>query len=139
MKRVLFLLIVIMAIFASSANAQERRDTPKQETSSLISDDSLVGSFKLNKNSLNPTLAASQSMLKASKFKTTSFALAVACGASFLFDPSEDYKDLVRTAGIVAGGLSVLFYAAGLRHEWLAGRYLKMSATPGGVTATITF
>ena len=139
MKRILFLLIVALATFANSANAQEREEGQKMETSSLISDDSLIGSFKLNKKSLNPTLDASKSMLKASRFKTTSFALAVACGASFLFDPSEDYKGLVRSAGIVAGSLSVLFYAAGLRYEWLAGRYLKMYASPGGVTATITF
>lgn len=133
MKRVLFL-ICVLSLVANTVLAQERPEMRRENRRNAETTErqippghpervdgqnpnaekqpmTFMQSLKLRTDVGNPQFEAGHMMIKSSRFKTASLACAAA----------------------------VILYASSLRYEWLAGKYLKMSASPGGLSASITF
>ena len=117
MKRVLFL-ICVLSLVANTVLAQERPEMRRENRRNT---------------------EAGHMMLKSSRFKTASLACAAVSGGIWFFNNSEDYEVAVAGTSVIFGAAAVILYASSLRYEWLAGKYLKMSASPGGLSASITF
>ena len=100
---------------------------------------SFMQSLKLREDVRNPQFGAGHMMLKSSRFKTASLACAAVSGGIWFFNNSEDYEVAVAGTSVAFGVAAIILYASSLRYEWLAGKYLKMSASPGGFSASITF
>lgn len=157
MKRVLFL-IFAFSLVVNTVLAQERpemRHKNPEVTERQVSPEasekfkaqnveerqpiSFIASLKLKKDVISPQFEAGHMMLKSSRFKTASLACAAVSGGIWFFNNSEDYEVAVIGTSVAFGVAAVILYASSLRYEWLAGKYLKMSASPGGLSASITF
>ena len=154
MKRVLFL-ICVLSLVANTVLAQERpemrrenrRNTETTERQIPPGHPERVDGQNPNAEkqpmtfmqSLKLRTEAGHMMIKSSRFKTASLACAAVSGGIWFFNNSEDYEVAVAGTSVIFGAAAVILYASSLRYEWLAGKYLKMSASPGGLSASITF
>lgn len=141
MKRILFL-IITLSLVTNLAFAQGHPEARRDNRNTEIAERqpmSFMQSLKLREDVKNPQFEAGHMMLKSSRFKTASFACAAVSGGIWFFNNSKDYEVAVAGTSVVFGAAAVILYASSLRYEWLASKYLKMSASPGGFTASITF
>lgn len=161
MKRVLFL-ICVLSLVANTVLAQERPEMRRENRRNTETTErqippghpervdgqnpnaekqpmTFMQSLKLRTDVGNPQFEAGHMMIKSSRFKTASLACAVVSGGIWFFNNSEDYEVAVAGTSVIFGAAAVILYASSLRYEWLAGKYLKMSASPGGLSASITF
>lgn len=142
MKRILFLIITLSLVtnlaFAQG-NPEARRENNRNTEIAERKPMSFIQSLKLREDVKSPQFEAGHMMLKSSRFKTASLACAAVSGGIWFFNNSKDYEVAVAGTSVVFGAAAVILYASSLRYEWLAGKYLKMSASSGGFTASITF
>ena len=161
MKRVLFL-ICVLSLVANTVLAQERPEMRRENRRNTETTErqippghpervdgqnpnaekqpmTFMQSLKLRTDVGNPQFEAGHIMIKSSRFKTASLACAAVSGGIWFFNNSEDYEVAVAGTSVIFGAAAVILYASSLRYEWLAGKYLKMSASPGGLSASITF
>lgn len=95
-------------------------------------------SMKFHKDIKNPREFSGEMSMMAAKMKTGALVCALVSGGVWTLD-NDDYHGAVVGWSIAAGAAAVITYAVGLRYEFLAGKYLKMSASPAGLTASINF
>ena len=144
MKRVLFL-ICVLSLVANTVLAQERPEMRRENRRNAETTERQIPPGHpervdgQNTDVGNPQFEAGHMMIKSSRFKTASLACAAVSGGIWFFNNSEDYEVAVAGTSVIFGAAAVILYASSLRYEWLAGKYLKMSASPGGLSASITF
>lgn len=96
--------------------------------------------FLLKKKAANPISEAGKMLSKSSHFKAGSLACAAVSGAIWLIDGRDIKNRKVTTSISVVSGIAALaMYASALRFDWMAGKYFQMSASPGGLSASVTF
>jgi hypothetical protein len=130
MKRLLILLLLSCPVLC---HAQSSVDT------------TTVGSFEplfnlslsINKDVRNPVDEAGRLMQGAVIAKSTAFGFTLLSPCIWLF---KGMDDKTKTAiSLASGALAIASYCVALRYEWMAGKYLRMSASPSGITAAIKF
>lgn len=129
MKTILLVLMLFVSIgsFAQNKNASSGREA-------------LFNSpFELKHQMQNPQQEAGKMLVKSSSWKTAAIGCVAVSSGVWLFNKDAKNKKAIKTVSIVSGASAIVCYMIGLRFEWTAGKYLRMSASPGEVTASIKF
>jgi hypothetical protein len=135
MKKLILLLILVFPAVSHAQLIKWQEPSNKVDTINLP----FKGPFVLKKNVLNPSKEAGNMMVKATNFKLGALGCAAVSSGIWFVTKDEDNKKATRIVSIVSGIASVSCYLVALRYDWMAGKYLQMSVSPGGVTASVKF
>lgn len=131
------LLLCVFFMIPFLGYAQERVNRPNKRMVN-ISTKNAFAAFK-KEDVRNPQVDAGKLLVKATHMKYAAMGCAAASAGMWVFIKKVDDCGVNRLLCAVGGIASVAFYVTAIRYEWKAGKCLQVSASPGGITASVKF